>query len=158
MEASSGVQDRTYSFGYWLRRRRKALDLTQEALAQRVSCSGFTIRKIEADERRPSRQLADRLAQSLALSAEERRAFLDAARAVRAVDRLQLEATPVDAATHVDVPGSAIDPASASEADSAPFVGRSNEYGLLIGLIARLTAGTGCTVLIEGEPGTARAG
>ena len=84
------MQDRTYSFGYWLRRRRKALDLTQEALAQRVSCSGFTIRKIEADERRPSRQLADRLAASLALSAEERRAFLDAARAVRAADRLQL--------------------------------------------------------------------
>lgn len=34
-----------------------------------------------------------------------------------------------------------------------PFVGRSNEYGLLTGLIARLTAGAGHTVLIEGEPG-----
>ena len=39
------MQDRTHSFGYWLRRRRKALDLTQEALAQRVCCSGFTIQK-----------------------------------------------------------------------------------------------------------------
>ena len=37
--------------------------------------------------------------------------------------------------------------------DATPFVGRNNEYGLLIGLIARLTAGTGYTVLIEGEPG-----
>jgi len=63
------VNDRTHSFGYWLRRRRKALDLTQEALAQRVSCSGFSIRKIEADERRPSRPLAERLAASLAISA-----------------------------------------------------------------------------------------
>jgi tetratricopeptide (TPR) repeat protein len=53
------VQERTLSFGYWLRRRRKALDLTQEALAQRVSCSGFSIRRIEADERRLSRQLAE---------------------------------------------------------------------------------------------------
>ena len=69
MVVSSKVQERTNSFGYWLRRRRKALDLTQEALAQRVSCSGFTIRKIEADERRPSRQLADRLAAVLAIPA-----------------------------------------------------------------------------------------
>ncbi|MGB7540800.1 MAG: helix-turn-helix transcriptional regulator, partial [Burkholderiales bacterium] len=75
------MQDRAHSFGYWLRRRRKALDLTQEALAQRVSCSDFTIRKIEADERRPSRHLADRLAAALAIPEEERRAFLDAARA-----------------------------------------------------------------------------
>ena len=27
--------------------------------------------------------------------------------------------------------------------DATPFVGRSNEYGLLIGLVARLAAGTG---------------
>ena len=153
MVVSSKVQERTNSFGYWLRRRRKALDLTQEALAQRVSCSGFTIRKIEADERRPSRQLADRLAAALAIPAEERRAFLDAARAVHAVDRLPLDATPLGAATQVAAPASAADPASRSAAESAPFVGRGNELGLLIGLTARLTAGTGYTVLIEGEPG-----
>jgi transcriptional regulator with XRE-family HTH domain len=39
------------SFGYWLRRRRKALDLTQEALAQQVGCALATIRKFEAAER-----------------------------------------------------------------------------------------------------------
>jgi len=76
------VGEQTHSFGYWLRRRRKALDLTQEALAQRVYCSGFTIRKIEADERRPSRHLAERLAVSLAVPEDERRDFLDAARAL----------------------------------------------------------------------------
>lgn len=43
------------SFGYWLRRRRKALDLTQVALAQKVSCSQAAIKKIEAGERRPSK-------------------------------------------------------------------------------------------------------
>jgi transcriptional regulator with XRE-family HTH domain len=41
-------------FGHWIRRRRKALDLTQEALAQRVGCSVATIRKIETGSRRPS--------------------------------------------------------------------------------------------------------
>src|SRR5258708_20394727 len=76
------VQDGAHSFGYWLRRRRKALDLTQEALAQRVSCSDFTIRKIEADERRPSRHLADRLVTALAIPQEERRPLLAAARAI----------------------------------------------------------------------------
>ena len=30
--------DRTDSFGYWLRRQRKSLDLTQAELAERISC------------------------------------------------------------------------------------------------------------------------
>jgi len=147
------VQDRAVSFGYWLRRRRKALDLTQEALAQRVSCSGFAIRKIEADERRPSRPLAERLAAALAIPPEEQPDFLAAARAVRAANRLHLDVRPVDADTPADSthapPGSATGAAS----DATPFVGRSNEYGLLIGLVTRLAAGAGQTVLLEGEPG-----
>ncbi len=49
------------SFGYWLRRRRKALDLTQDELARQVGCAIGTLKKIETDERRPSKQLAERL-------------------------------------------------------------------------------------------------
>jgi len=150
------VQDRTDSFGYWLRRRRKALDLTQEALAQRVSCSGFTIRKIEADERRPSRRLAERLAASLAIPEEERLEFLATARAVHAANRLRLDPMPAGTNTRAAGPAptqSPLDSAIDSASDTTPFVGRSHEYGLLIGLITRLTAGTGYTVLIEGEPG-----
>ncbi|MFN3333416.1 MAG: ATP-binding protein, partial [Caldilinea sp.] len=59
------------SFGYWVRRRRKSLDLTQEELAQRVGCALVTLRKIEADERRPSLQMAERLAHGLALPPSE---------------------------------------------------------------------------------------
>jgi transcriptional regulator with XRE-family HTH domain len=40
----------TYSFGNWLRLKRKSLDLTREGLADRVGCSAATIRKIEAEE------------------------------------------------------------------------------------------------------------
>jgi len=69
----------TTSFGYWLRRRRKALDLTQAELAMRVGCVVTTIKKLEADERRPSKQLAERLADHLGISSEERVAFLKAA-------------------------------------------------------------------------------
>ena len=88
----------TSSFGYWLRRRRKALDLTQDELAQRVGCAVGTISKIEADERRPSQQLAERLADCLRSAADERAAFLQAARAELAVDRLDR----ADAASWID--------------------------------------------------------
>lgn len=154
---SDDVQDRTDSFGYWLRRRRKALDLTQEALARQVCCSGFTIRKIEADERRPSRRLAERLAASLVIPEGERRDFLDAARALNVTGRLQLNPAPLGLETRAAGASASIHPPPESvigaTGDSTPFVGRSNEYGLLIGLIARLTTGAGYTVLIEGEPG-----
>ena len=129
------------SFGYWLRRRRKALDLTQDALAQKVSCSQAAIKKIEADERRPSKALAQRLAEHLAIPAPERAVFLQAARAPRISDHLPLDVLPVASANTL-----------AGEQKS-PFVGRSNEYGQFLGLIARLTARSGQVVLIEGEPG-----
>jgi predicted ATPase/Tfp pilus assembly protein PilF/DNA-binding XRE family transcriptional regulator len=76
------------SFGAWLRQRRKALDLTQGELADRVGCSVSAIRKIEADERRPSRQVAELLAASLQIPPEEHQTFLKVARAELRVERL----------------------------------------------------------------------
>lgn len=69
-----------HSFGYWLRLKRKALDLTQESLADRVGCSVAMIRKMESEERRPSVQIIERLAEILNISEEERTAFLRFAR------------------------------------------------------------------------------
>ncbi|HEU5100496.1 MAG TPA: protein kinase [Roseiflexaceae bacterium] len=86
--------DEPISFGYWVRRRRKALDLTSEELAQQVGCAGVTIRKIEADARRPSRQIAERLAECLQLPSDDRAAFMRAARAELAVDRLPTPPEP----------------------------------------------------------------
>jgi predicted ATPase/transcriptional regulator with XRE-family HTH domain len=60
----------------WLRRRRKAFDLTQEQIARQVGCSVETIRKIEAGERRPSRQIAELLGKALQLSDEEQALFV----------------------------------------------------------------------------------
>ena len=68
------------SFGRWLQQRRKALDLTRDNLSQCVACSAATIRKIEAEERRPSREIAERLAECLAIAPDERLAFLRFAR------------------------------------------------------------------------------
>jgi predicted ATPase/DNA-binding XRE family transcriptional regulator len=69
------------SFGRWLRARRRALDLTQDDLARRVGCSVVTIRKLEADERRPSRQIAERLADCLKIAPNQRAAIITLARA-----------------------------------------------------------------------------
>jgi predicted ATPase/transcriptional regulator with XRE-family HTH domain len=68
------------SFGQWLKRRRKALGLTQEELARRVPCAVVTVQKLEANERRPSRQMAERLAEHLGIASEERPAFVKFAR------------------------------------------------------------------------------
>src|SRR5262245_61014977 len=76
------------SFGAWIQRRRRALDLTQAELAERVGCALGTVRKIELDERRPSKQIAARLADQLQLPSEELAVFLKAARAEVGVDRL----------------------------------------------------------------------
>ena len=69
-----------HSFGYWLRLRRKALDLTREALAERVGSSVSTIRKLEDEERRPSAQIAELLADIFNVPPTERPAFLRFAR------------------------------------------------------------------------------
>src|SRR3990170_1873104 len=45
----AGMDEDNASFGYWVQRRRKALDLTQADLARRVGCSTGLIRMIEAD-------------------------------------------------------------------------------------------------------------
>jgi predicted ATPase/DNA-binding XRE family transcriptional regulator len=79
--------DTSSSFGRWLRRRRKALDLTQHDLAGLVGCSAITIRKIEADERRPSKAVAARLAECLDLLPEERAAFTSFARSIASGER-----------------------------------------------------------------------
>ncbi|MEM8533520.1 MAG: helix-turn-helix transcriptional regulator, partial [Chloroflexota bacterium] len=68
------------SFGRFLKTRRKTLDLTQETLAQQVGCAVITIRKFESETRRPSQQMAARLADVLDLSDEERDTFIHAAR------------------------------------------------------------------------------
>jgi len=64
------------SFGEWLRHRRRELDLTQDALARQVGCARITIRKLEADEMRPSRQLAELLAEQLGIPSEEREKYV----------------------------------------------------------------------------------
>jgi tetratricopeptide (TPR) repeat protein/DNA-binding XRE family transcriptional regulator len=76
------------SFGAWVRLRRQALVLSREELASRVGVAEVTIRKIEADERRPSPQVAALLAVQLELAPHERELFVRVARGTLAVEKL----------------------------------------------------------------------
>lgn len=120
--------DPTASFGYWMRRRRQALDLTQAELARRVGCATVTVSKMERDERRPSRQMAELLAGHLAVPAEQRERFLAAALGERAVDALPLSNQPAE------TPASAPPPADPPQLPTslAPSISRNaDESGLL---------------------------
>jgi predicted ATPase/DNA-binding XRE family transcriptional regulator len=75
-------------FGQWLKQRRRSLDLTQVELAERVGCSPETIRKIEAEERRPSKDIARRIAAIVELPVDEHVTFVKIARGELAVEHL----------------------------------------------------------------------
>src|SRR5262245_59582857 len=96
-----------YSFGEWLKQRRSALLLSREELAEQVGCAEVTLRKIEADERRPSLVIAERLAELLELAGAERVLFLQVARGLVGVERLP---SPISRGAPAPVPSS---PASA---------------------------------------------
>ncbi|MDG6106826.1 tetratricopeptide repeat protein [Dactylosporangium aurantiacum] len=64
------------TFGQVIKHRRRALDMTQRDLANQVGYSVVTIRKVETDERRPSRELAERLAHCLRIDPEQQGAFV----------------------------------------------------------------------------------
>ena len=125
------------SFGHWLKQRRKALDLTQADLADQVGCSIMTIRKIEADERRPSKQISERMADVLAISLEERAAFVAFARRVADHPSSFLEALTV------------LTPSGNLPPQSTPFIGRENE----LAQIANRLADPGCRLLTLVGPG-----
>jgi predicted ATPase/transcriptional regulator with XRE-family HTH domain len=80
--------DEIMSLGMWIRRRRKALDLTREELASLIGCSAELVRKIESNTRRPSKQIAARLARYLQLAPDEFESFVRVARAEFTADRL----------------------------------------------------------------------
>ena len=146
--------DDNASLGYWIRRRRKALDLTQARLAQQVGCAVATIKKIEADERRPSRQMAERLADCLSLPLEERAAFLRVANAEQSLHR-QARALPVDVPAR-PLPAASVTPAPAAPhachlpASSNRLVGRRQEVAEIHALLQRTDV---CLVTLTGPGG-----
>ena len=122
-----------YSFGEWIKQRRTHLRFTQRAIAEQVFCSTAMIKKIEADERQPSPELAELLAQALQVPPGYRPAFLACARGERAVDTLPVtfDNVAAGAATEVTLSARVTLPTPAT-----PFVGRSAELADIAGLLA----------------------
>ena len=115
------------TFGKWVKRRRKTLDLTQQELAQKVGCSLATIIKIEADERRPSRQIAELLAQVLDLPPDQHNLFLKIARQEKGIPHL-------DALPHLPspIPPPPEQPKSNLPTPLTPLVGREYEAAMIV--------------------------
>jgi predicted ATPase/transcriptional regulator with XRE-family HTH domain len=88
--------DTELSFGQWLKRRRKALDLTQDQLAREIGCAVGTIRKLEADALQPSREIAGRLAERLGVPTEARANFVAFARGRANADVIPSLDQPLD--------------------------------------------------------------
>ncbi|HEX8600086.1 MAG TPA: tetratricopeptide repeat protein [Chloroflexia bacterium] len=85
------------TFSQLLKERRKALDLMQEDLAERVGCSVWTIRKLETGDRKPSRQVVELLADALRVPADQRPAFMHLARTGAGAGELVVHAPKSDA-------------------------------------------------------------
>lgn len=134
------------SFGAWIARRRKALDLTREQLTDCVGCSVSGLRKVETDERRPSRQVAELLAECLELPPEQRPAFVRVARGVEGVERLGSPLAGLAGAGSCPAPRRG---ASNLPLPATPLIGRKRELAAL----ARLLADRQCRLLTIVGPG-----
>jgi predicted ATPase/transcriptional regulator with XRE-family HTH domain len=130
------------SFGQWLKRQRNGRGLTQEQLAHQIGCAAITLRKIEAEERRPSVQIIERLAEIFNIPPNEQKRFLRYARGeLKYAMQDRIEETPwqATASTRTNLP-----------AGVTALIGRESE---LIEIRAYLMRAEVRLVTLIGPPG-----
>jgi transcriptional regulator with XRE-family HTH domain len=109
------------SFGVWLRKQRRSLDLSRQAFAAQVGCAEVTLRRIEAGTLKPSKELASILLEKLAVPEMERSQWISFA---QGFSRFPSESTaPVNK------------PKSNLPAPRTTFIGRKKEQLEVIWLI-----------------------
>jgi len=116
-------------FGEWVKKRRKALDLTQEELAQRAGCSVFAVRKIESGERRPSKQLAELFAKALEIPLDEEQTFIRVARGETNLEHLHLPLLASSLALLSDHPPAPV--SNRIPLQPTPLLGRDSELAAM---------------------------
>ncbi|MBC8075702.1 MAG: AAA family ATPase [Chloroflexales bacterium] len=170
------------SFGEWMVNRRRELRLQRTELAIQVGCAAVTLRKIEADERRPSQQLAALLAERLGIAPHERTTFVRVARGELTADHLPaLSLTQAGTAPGPHAPTADVQPERTGTpvrtnlpAPLTSFVGRSQELDVILALIenqrlvtltgvggvgkTRLATEVGIHIVRHGQPPIARDG
>ena len=130
-----------HSFGQWVKQRRKSLDMTRDALARAIGCAVVTLYKIEADERRPSRQMAELLARHLNVPPAEHAAFVKFARSSAADPGVSL---------HWD---SVVSPPSNLPAQATELIGRDEAVSALR---KRLLSDGARLLTLTGPPGVGK--
>lgn len=117
------------AFGRWLKRLRSQQNFTQEALAEAVYCSVQLIRFWEGGRRRPSLEMAERLADVLQVPADQRTAFIQQARlpVEEAEPGAAEELVPTPTALSLEKPG--LPPLD------HPLIGREGEHNVLCHLL-----------------------
>jgi predicted ATPase/DNA-binding XRE family transcriptional regulator len=111
------------SFGTWLRQKRRSLDLTQKVFADQIGCAEITVRRMEADEYKPSKELAFTLFEKLGIPESERSQWILFARGVSSL--------PIQSIPHGNKPKTNL-PASLTS-----FIGREKEQSDVIQFITK---------------------
>src|SRR5690349_6691314 len=109
------------SFGVWLRKQRRALDLTRQAFADQVGCAEVTLRRIEAGTLKPSRELANIILEKMGIREAERPQWISFARGVSGI--------PLSSASQ------SIKPVTNLPAPLTTFIGRENEQADVMRLL-----------------------
>jgi predicted ATPase/DNA-binding XRE family transcriptional regulator len=111
------------SFGKWLRKQRRALDLSRQAFANQVGCAEVTLRRIEAGTLKPSKELASIILEKLNIPEAERPQWISFARGLSA---FPLSSTPSSNKPITNLP-----------APLTTFIGREKEQPEVVGLVAK---------------------
>lgn len=124
------------AFGRWIKRLRAEQDLTQEMLAEAVGCATPTLRSFEIGKRRPSRDMAERIADVLRVPTDQRTEFLRLARLPLETQRDQAEDEDTDDNLALQAPTTTL---STSRPPLPPtnnaLIGREAERNVLIHLL-----------------------
>ena len=129
------------TFGQWLKQRRRQLDLTQDELAQQIGCSVATVRKIEQDERRPSKQLTELMTTALKIPPAQQSAFITFARTktymapmpdvLTILEEVAAEPPPMPETVTAVSPDTPIPIPNNLPPPATPFIGRETELAAL---------------------------
>ena len=111
------------SFGTWLRKQRRALDLTRQAFANQVGCAEVTLRRIEMGTLKPSKELAQMLLEKLGIPDAERLQWISFSRG--------LSGFPLSSASPSKKPSTNL------PAPLTTFIGREKEQLNVIKLITK---------------------